>query len=106
MFNIEETPTFIETVTVVSPDGEGTKTQTFRATFQLIPLSDRPMEGNAAWVEFLREVIVSFDDLVGNDTKPIAYSETIREWAIRRPDVHRALVKAFFDGSAKGIEGN
>ncbi|MCF1744619.1 hypothetical protein [Paradevosia shaoguanensis] len=106
MFNVEETPTFIETVTVVSPDGEGTKTQTFRATFRLIPLSDRPMDGNAAWVEFLREVIVTFDDLVGNGERPIPYSEKIRDWAIQRPDVHRALVNAFFAGSNKGIEGN
>ncbi|AZV77933.1 hypothetical protein EBB79_08510 [Parasedimentitalea marina] len=109
MFNVVTVPTFSRTVKVKVPDGDGHLEQSFKGLFKVVP-SDQS-EG-LDWFEtegvkeFLREVMISADDLVDDKEKPIPYSEEIREGLLNLPYVRMALLKTYTTALIQDALGN
>ncbi|UWQ76831.1 hypothetical protein [Leisingera sp. M658] len=109
MFNIIERPTFTRTVKVRVPKDNGVDEQDFKATFNAMDddafngLGMMDIEGTK---EFLRQAVVSLDDLTGADGKPIPYSEEIREAVFKLAYARVALMGAFHNGMMGALPGN
>ena len=109
MFNVVTVPKFSRTVKVKVPAGDGHVEQSFKGLFKVVP-SDRS-EG-LDWFEtgdvkaFLREVLISADDLVDDKEKPMPYSEEIREGLLNLPYVRLALLKTYTTALVQDTLGN
>ncbi|MES2987680.1 MAG: hypothetical protein V4808_07225 [Pseudomonadota bacterium] len=109
MFNVDAKPTFIRTVTVKVPNGEGHSEQTFKAEFQALD-NDEVAKFNfnvaTETTAFLENVILSFDDVSGSDDKPIAYSIELRDRVLKKQWARLGLLRAYYAGVAAAAEGN
>jgi hypothetical protein len=109
MFVVQESPTFTHSVEVLVPVDGGHDKQTFKATFQLLP-ADRESEFDLTTVEgsngFLRAIVVSMDELVDAENKPIAYSDRLRDKLLSRAYVRSALVRTYYAAMTKATVGN
>jgi len=109
MFNVVTVPTFSRTVKVKVPDGDGHLEQSFKAHFKVLP-SDKT-EG-LDWSDttgikaFLREALISADDLVDDKEQPMSYSEEIREGLLNLPYVRVALLKTYSLAQIQETLGN
>ncbi len=107
MFKITTEPKFTHTVTVCVPTDGGHVEQSFKATFRVLDAeqlsTDSTVEGQ---IEDLRRVLVSMNDLVGEDNQPVSYSDALREQLIRLPYVRIALINAYVRGVTKAKQGN
>jgi hypothetical protein len=98
MFNVEANPTFIRPVEVLVPNGLGTKSEVFQATFR--PIDDEEAEGVSFLKvseikDFLRKVIVSFDELCDEQGKPVVYSAAVLEGMLGLAYVRQPLLMAY-----------
>lgn len=109
MFNIDARPEFTHPVTVLEPADAGHSEQTFQARFRVVD-EDEAREINAVNTDgvkdFLRAAIVSLDDIVGKDGKPIAYSAELRDRMLALPYVRLALMRTYTDAITKFRVGN
>lgn len=109
MFNVVTTPKFSRTVTVKVPDGDGHSEQTFKAYFKVV--KDDELQG-LSWFEtdhvkdVLRKVLMSADDLVGDDNKPVPFSDDVREGLLSLPYVRVALLKTYTLAQIQDAAGN
>jgi len=109
MFNVVTIPKFSRTVPVRVPDGDGHSEQSFKALFKVVP-SER--SDGLSWFEteevktFLREVLVSVDDLVDDKEKPVPYSDVVREGMLDLPYVRLALLKTYTTSMVQELSGN
>lgn len=109
MFRVTDNPTFSHPVAVLVPVDGGHEEQTFRATFKVLP-SDRESTFDLMTVEgsngFLKAILVSMDDLVDAQDKPVEYSDRLRDKMCALPFIRTALVKTYFAAIQKATEGN
>lgn len=109
MFKLATNPTFTHKVEVLVPVDGGHAKQNFKATFRVMSTDDAAKfdfsdpESNAA---FLREVLVSTDDITGEGGDPLPYSDELRDQLIAIPYARTGLAKTYFDGVAKARLGN
>ena len=115
MFNIATRPTFTRTVEVQSPDGDGLRTDTFKATFNWVP-SDELEKFDAKTTDsikgFLRAVVVRCEDLVGEAEDgsgkpvPLPWSDEVREALFAWSNVRTALLLAYNKAWLEEKRGN
>ncbi|MVO16854.1 hypothetical protein [Parasedimentitalea huanghaiensis] len=109
MFNVVTIPKFTRTVKVQVPDGDSHVEQSFKANFQV--LSDDKSEG-LNWSDidgikaFLREAMISADELVDEKNEPVAFSDEIREGLLSLPYVRVALLKTYTLAQVQESVGN
>lgn len=107
MFKFSVDPKFTHDVTVCAPVDGGFKEQTFRATFRVIPVDEL---GDTATLEgqkqLLTRIVCHFDDVVGEDDKPVPYSDELRGQFIAVPYIRAALVQTYLQAVTKTKLGN
>jgi len=108
MFNIDARPTFTRTVEVQVPSGDGFEKQTFIATFAALETDEIDafdLFTNAGTDAFLRSVVVSLDDIAGNDGALIPYSEELLDRMLKKQCVRIGLYRSYavsISGEAAG----
>ena|ERR1044072_8660103 len=109
MFIIDDRPTFRREVTVHVPDGDGTRKETIKATYRVIPSSEidaAKFTTGEGTKEFLRTAIVTLDDLVDKAKQTVAYDDKVRDLVLDLPYVRVALCNTYLDEVSKATEGN
>lgn len=110
MFKLSTNPTFTHPVEVLVPVDGGHDKQLFKATFRVLDADsdDAQPDLNTASgsTAFLREVLVSMDELEGDDGKPVPYSDAIRDQLLKKPYVRTALARTYFAAITKATLGN
>ena len=107
MFKIATSPEFTHTVRVQVPVDGGHEEQTFDCRFRVV---DDPDEKSLLAVDgvkqFLRDIIVSFDDLADAQGKPVSYSDAVRDRILALPNVRLALLRTYRNALSKAQTGN
>lgn len=109
MFNITTRPEFTRTVEVRSPEGDSVRTDTFQATFRWLP-SDELEQFDDATTDgikgIIRAVLVRCDDLVGEDDKPLDWSDDVLEALLTWSNVRLALLLTYNKAWVEEKRGN
>lgn len=107
---VTEERKFRHTVKVQVPVDGGHREQTCKATFRVIDADtldeDYDLESKDGISAFLRDVLITVEDLIDDQKQPVIYDEQVRDGLIRTPFIRLALVKAYFDGVSKGRAKN
>lgn len=107
MFKIVKHPTFRTTARINVPTDEGPIEQTISVRFKVAAdTADSGADGGIPW---LREHILSMDDLADEKGEPVAYDEQVRDQLIDMPFVRVGLFRAYFDavsGREAAARGN
>lgn len=110
MFKLVANPRFSRTVEVNVPVDGGFEKHTFKATYQVIEDADgdgaHDLETTEGSTAFLRSALVSMDDLVGDDDKPLPYSDKLRDQLLKVPYIRIALARTYFQAVHKAALGN
>jgi len=109
MLIIQDVATFTRTVNVNVPSDGGFKKQSFHVTFAVLPtdrFSQLDMTTEEGVREFLREVIVHFNDVFDEEKKAIPYDEDIRDALIGVPYIRTALAAEYLNAVGGAAEGN
>ena len=110
MFTVTNEPKFTHDVKVKVPIDGGFETQTFKATFRVLPFeeftNDPELDYSANQAKGMRAALVHMSDLVGEDGQPLDYSDTLRDQLIAVPYVMRALNEAYIAGMTGAKTGN
>ena len=98
-------PTFTHNVEVRRPVDGGFKDESLTVRFLALPV-DRLEEFNLfttdGTTDYLKTIVVGWgDDYLGDDDKPIPFSDAERDELINDPPVRRALVETY----AKALSG-
>jgi len=111
MFKIVTNPEFTHDVTVMTPVDGGFKEETFKCRFKLLD-ADRidkfsiTSSFSALNATFLKEVIVRFEDLIGDDDKPLPYNDALRDLVLATPGAQMALMQTYLTAISKVKQGN
>jgi hypothetical protein len=108
MFNIDTRPTFTRLVKVKVPAGTGFEEQSFTASFKALDIEETKafdFTTGAGTTEFLRDVILSFGDVV-SDAGPVEYSAELRDQVIAKQWARVPLLQAYWEGLNGEAEGN
>ena len=109
MFKIATETTFTHPVKVMIPVDGGHEAADFRAKFLVLP-SDREKDFDLATAEgsngFLRAILVSADDVAGDDGEALPWSDALRDRLLQVPFVRTALTRTYFRAVQKAAEGN
>jgi hypothetical protein len=109
MFKLASDPTFTHVVRVQVPVDGGHATETLRVTYRVIgteALERYELNTSEGTREFLRATIVRLDDIVDETGAPVPYSDAVRDRVIDLPYARVAIVRGYFDGVARGLQGN
>lgn len=111
MFKVTANPTFTHPVDVLVPTDGGHQKHTFKATFRVQLANDDDTDAldlntTAGSSAFLREVVVSMSDLIGDDDQPLPYSDALRETILKVPYIRAALARTYFAAVTKAALGN
>lgn len=98
MFKVIQHPTFRTVAKVQVPTEEGIVEQSFGVRFRVsAEIAEAGAEGGLPW---LKEHILSLDDLCDEAGAPLAYSESLRDQLLAQPYVRVALFAAYFDATS------
>lgn len=109
MFKIVRNPEFTHAVPVMLPVDGGFEEQTLKCRFRLLSVDDQALhdltttEGTEAW---LRNICVSFEDVVGEDGKPIPQSDALTSQLLGSLPVRIGLMRTYTAALAKARLGN
>lgn len=109
MFQVLKNVEFDRAAKVTIPVDGGVSTTKLKTRFRL--LSDADLEGvdsatNEAVKDFLRRVIVRFDDLADEAGDPLPYNDKVREQLLAWAPVRTALLTCYRKALEEGAEGN
>jgi hypothetical protein len=93
---IAKRPTFRHKVTARVPVDGGHRDEVFTVHYQLasIPSEQLTAEYNAD--DFLRDIVLSMEDLVDEDGKALPWSDEVREAVLQLPWAKVAIVQGYY----------
>lgn len=94
-FRFQEISQFNAEVTVVLPGGAE---QVFTGIFRYLDDKDVEVNLKKSNVEFLREIWIGWDGIIGPDDQPLTYDADMREQMLRHTYIHSAVLMAFVNG--------
>lgn len=110
MFKVVQNRTFTTKVSVMVPVDGGHDLQTFDCKFLVVPADEaekhdlRTGEGTK---EVLKLAVVGFgDDLIGEDEKPLPFSDKLRDALINDYPTRQGLIGAYLAAVTKARSGN
>lgn len=110
MFKITTAHTFTHTVKVQTPiDDDEFRTDTFKARFKMLPSDEAEafdlstLEGSK---DFVRAVVLSTEDVIGENEKLIPHTPELLEQLISIYVVRMELVNTYFRAVTKAQLGN
>jgi len=109
MFKINQSPTFTRDVSIQIPDGEGFTEAELKTTFRAMPISEADgfdLSTGTGTLDFLKAVVVSFDNLVDDDDNPVPSTPEQISQELDKAYVRLGLVSGYFKGLHKGTLGN
>ncbi|PQV56409.1 hypothetical protein LX70_02675 [Defluviimonas denitrificans] len=107
MFEIIEDPQFVEDVRVDVPDGEGWRKDVLRTRFRAIPVSEmEELENSGGAKAVLDRIVVSFEQLVDRDKKPVDGAGEWRTKLLEFAFVRSAIIRHYYVASAGLRSGN
>jgi hypothetical protein len=109
MFKVAAEPRFTHEVKVKVPVDGGFQEETFKATFRVLgpaKLEAVDLTSATGSMDFLREVIVSLDDLADAEGKPVDYSDEMLGHVLKLPYARRAMAQTYFDAVSGARQGN
>jgi hypothetical protein len=109
VFNVVTKPTFTRDVPVSVPSGDSFKEESLKATYSVLSDTDRDAFDLATTEDvkaFLREIIVSLDDLADENGQPVTYSPAILEDLLGLGYVRLALLTTYTRAQVKAVTGN
>lgn len=107
MFKVVDDPQFVEDVSVNTPDGTGWQKQILRTRFRAMQVSDiEALEEAGGAVAILDAAVVSFEDLVDAQDKPLDGEGPWREKLLQFAYVRTALIRHFYTAQAGLRLGN
>lgn len=109
MFRVTARPEFTRTVTVRSPEGDGLRSETFRATFRWLPTDEiETFDRDSAdgIKDLLRAVVVRCDELVDDAGELLPWSDDLRETLFGWSHVRFALLLAYNAAWTEEKRGN
>jgi hypothetical protein len=102
MFTLQKNPTFKTTARIIVPTDEGDVEQTMGVKFRLMSDDANQMDV----VQFLRDCVLSMDDIVDDAGKPLTYDAELREAMLAVPFVRVGLMRAYWAAVSKAKMGN
>lgn len=102
MFALLKNPTFKTTARIIVPTDSGDVEQTLGVRFRLTAEEATQMDVT----EFLRDAILSMDDIVDDAGKPLPYDAALRDQMIAVPFVRVGLLRAYWAAMSKAKLGN
>ena len=106
MFTVTNSPTFTHPVPVMVPVDGGHEEQTLKATFKVVLVKVQDLSTPEGTLAFLKEILVSLDDICDENAKPIAYSDKVRDQMLALPYVRLALTQTYMAAVTKARVGN
>ena len=109
MFKIAANPEFSHTVPILVPTDGGHREESLRARFRVIgseALDSFQLTSTGEVLTFLREVLVSLDDLADAAGNPVPYNDEVRDQVLQLPYVRLALVRSYMSAITKAKAGN
>ncbi|MGL5166634.1 MAG: hypothetical protein ACRC9K_12175 [Afipia sp.] len=109
MFKVIDESIFTRDVPVMTPIDGGFEEQSLKTVFRLIETDEaekfdtKTSEGTDGLLE---RIVVTFKDLTNEKDEPIPCDDALRRRLLNRPNVWRAIIKAYFDAATKVKEGN
>ena len=104
-----ENPSFIRTVKVSTPAGDGYEQETLKVTYRALPVDEAKtfdFDDADGVCAFLERVVIGVDDVIGADGKPMPYTDALRDTLINIPYVRIALAQTYFEAIAGARAGN
>lgn len=109
MFRVTNRPAFTRTVSVRTPEGDGLRTETFRATFRWLPsaeIESFDTDSAEGIKDLLRAVIIRCDELVDDDNEMLPWDDALREAVLGWSHVRFALLLAYNSAWTEEKRGN
>jgi hypothetical protein len=111
MFIVAANPQFTHTVKILVPSDGGHLEQSLKVTFKVIDSDEEQAERHdlntiAGSIAFCKEVVVSLDDLVDAEDKPVVYSDQLRDRLLKVPYIRTPIARAYYDAMTKATVGN
>lgn len=109
MFSITDTLEFTHTVPVMVPVDGGHTEQSLKVRFRIHPDADAStldVGSDDGLKDFLLKVVVSFDDVVDQNKKPLPYNDALRDRLLAMPFVKIPVWKAYIAAVTKAKVGN
>lgn len=109
MFVVAKESQFTHAVTVEVPIDGGHRKETFKARFRVLDsakIDGFDLDSEEGSTELLKAAIVTLDELVDENNKPVPYSDELRDQLIVVPFVRAALAKTYFAAIGKSARGN
>jgi hypothetical protein len=103
---IQTDPVFTTDVTVKLP---GVETETFKATFAVMPISEfekLDFSSSKQTADFLVATIRDVKEVEDEKRKAVPYSPELRAWLIDQPHIRGALFHAYVEGVTAANRGN
>ncbi|WP_370269242.1 hypothetical protein [Nioella sp.] len=105
MFKIAPNPEFTHDVTVRVPVDGGFADQTFKGRFRVVPWDELQVEDRDPDAQ-TRMVWIGWDGILGEDDRPLPYSDAQRDALIRMPFVRTAVLRTYVDAVSGAKRGN
>lgn len=107
MFKITSDPKFTHPVTVCRPVDGGHVEETFKVTYRVVDVDQlggtHDLEGQQI---ILKKIVCGFEEVVGEDDKPLPYSEELRDQLIAKPFIRAAMFQTYLAAVTKTKVGN
>ena len=109
MFMINDNPEFTHPVKVMTPVDGGHREDEMKVRFRVLSVDE--VEGYDlntpdGTKEFLKAVIVTIEDVVGEDKKPLPYNDALRDQLIGMYNVRAAMSNTYIRAVMKARVGN
>ncbi len=109
MFKIATNPEFTHKVTIKTPVDGGYREDTLKVRYRMMLVTETEsydLNTGPGTVDFLKAVIVSIDDVVGDDDKPLTYNDALRDQLLDMYNVRGAMVDGYLDAMRTARVGN
>lgn len=110
MFKITTSHAFTHTVKVQTPiDDDQFREDTFQARYKMLSSEDVEafdISTDKGTKDFLRAVVLSTEDVTGDDEKPLAHTPDLLEQLLASYNVRIAMVNTYFKAVTKARLGN
>ncbi|MEQ8340064.1 MAG: hypothetical protein RID15_13805 [Marinovum algicola] len=106
MFNVTARPSFTRTVTIQTPEGDGFREDSLKATFRVTPSSEFNLHRVVDQKAFLAEAVTGLDEVVGEDDAPIPFSAELLDQLLGLDNVRLAMMSTYSSAVSKFKLGN
>lgn len=106
MFKINDRPKFTRTITVMVPEGDGHREDTFTATFQKTDYEESELLTKDGMRAFLKRAIVDLGDITDDNDKPMKFSEELVDLVVADDAARLSAMRTYSEAVTQLKAGN